>query len=132
VVADPCRPETPLSLLHIHGLADGNVPFEGGEPTKSFQPDPPTYAPVRDGIATFVRADECRATPRVATADVVTTERWRGCTDGTGVELITIADGGHSWPGGERMAQILDPPSDALDATATIWRFFATHPRHDR
>jgi polyhydroxybutyrate depolymerase len=129
VVADPCRPKKPLSLLHIHGLADGNVPFAGGDPTKSFQADPPTYPPVRDGIDTFVHTDACRPKPRVATSGVVVTERWRGCKVGTGVELITIAAAGHSWPGGERMAQILDPPSDALDATETIWRFFAAHPR---
>jgi len=129
VVTDACVPEVPVSLLHVHGLADGNVPFDGGLPTKSFQVDPPSYAPVRDGIAPFVRADGCRATPRVAKHGVVTTERWRRCDDGTAVRLITIADGGHSWPEGHRMADILDPPSDALDATATIWRFFAAHPR---
>jgi polyhydroxybutyrate depolymerase len=129
VITDPCRPRKPVSVLHVHGLADQNVPFGGGEPTKNFQPDPPTYAPVRDGIDTFVRTDECRRAPRVRTSGVVTTERWRGCDAGTGVELITIADGGHSWPGGMRIADVLDPPSDALDATATIWRFFQAHPR---
>jgi polyhydroxybutyrate depolymerase len=129
VITDPCRPKKPVSLLHVHGLADGNVPFDGGDPTKHLQPNPPTYPPVRAGVDTFVRADRCRPKPRVTKAGVVTTDRWRGCTSGTAVELITIADGGHSWPGGERMAQILDPPSDALDATTTIWRFFAAHPR---
>jgi polyhydroxybutyrate depolymerase len=128
-ITDPCRPKKPVSLLHIHGLADQNVPFGGGKPTKFFQPDPPTYAPVRDGIDTFVRVDGCRRTPRVRTSGVVTTERWRGCDAGAGVELITIADGGHSWPGGMRVADILDPPSDALDATERIWRFFEAHPR---
>jgi len=42
---------------------------------------------------------------------------------------VTIADGGHSWPGGQQMARVLDPPSSALDATATIVDFFAAHPR---
>ena len=129
VVADPCAPDEAVSLLHIHGLADRNVPFDGGLPTKSFQVDPPSYPPVRAGVESFVHVDGCGADPRVARNEVVTTERWRGCDDGTAVTLITIADGGHSWPGGMQMAAILDPPSDALDATATIWRFFAAHPR---
>lgn len=128
-IVEPCDPDVPVSLLHIHGLADGNVPFEGGRPTKSFQVDPPSYPPVRAGVDRFVRADGCRATPRVAEERVVTIERWRRCDDGTGVALVTIADGGHSWPGGTRIVEILDPPSDALDATTTVWRFFAAHPR---
>ena len=126
-----CAPARPLSLLHVHGLADRNVPFDGGAPTKSFQRNPPDYPPVRDGIAVFTAKDGCSAKPAVTHDGKVTTERWRGCDAGTAVELITISDGGHSWPGGRRMAKILYPPSDALDATAVIWKFFAAHPRHD-
>jgi len=118
-----------MSLLHIHGLADENVPFEGGLPTRGFQRNPPSYRPVRESLEVFVRADGCTPTPRVRTRGVVTTERWRRCDDRSAVELITIADGGHSWPGGEQMARVLDPPSTALDATAVIVDFFAAHPR---
>jgi Poly(3-hydroxybutyrate) depolymerase len=46
---------------------------------------------------------------------------------GSEVELIVIEGGGHSWPGGERLARFLDPPSSALDASDEIWRFFARH-----
>ena len=49
------------------------------------------------------------------------------CSGGSEVELVTIEGGGHSWPGGDRLARFLDPPSPALDATAEIWRFFARH-----
>jgi len=129
LVTDGCSPTAPVSILHIHGLVDGNVPFDGGLPTKSFQPNPPVYRPVRESLDVFVQADACRPTPRVRTRGVVTTERWRGCTGRSAVELVTIADGGHSWPGGQQMARVLDPPSSALDATATIVDFFAAHPR---
>jgi polyhydroxybutyrate depolymerase len=129
VVTDGCDPRVPVSVLHVHGLADENVPFEGGVPTRSFQADPPAYRPVRESLDVFVRADGCTATPRVRTRGAVTTERWRGCTDRSAVELVTIADGGHSWPGGQQMARVLDPPSTALDATAAIVDFFAAHPR---
>jgi len=130
LVTDGCRPTEPVSLLHIHGLADRNVPFDGGSPTRSFQPNPPVYRPVRESLDVFVHADGCTATPRVRTRGVVTTERWRGCTGRSAVELVTIADGGHSWPGGQQMAKVLDPPSSALDATTSIVAFFAAHPRH--
>ena len=55
------------------------------------------------------------------------------CPDGRAVELIAIAGAGHQWPGapgpGPTASGLLrlDPPSDALDATGTIWRFFAEH-----
>ena len=48
---------------------------------------------------------------------------------GTAVELLTIAGGGHAWPGGQRMSPLLDAPSQAYDATPAIWRFFAAHPQ---
>ena len=130
LVTDGCSPSAPVSVLHIHGLVDGNVPFDGGLPTKSFQPNPPVYRPVRESLDIFVQADACRPTPRVSTEGVVTTERWRGCAGRSAVELVTIADGGHSWPGGQQMARVLDPPSSALDATQAIVDFFAAHPRH--
>ena len=60
---------------------------------------------------------------------MLTRESWRGCDGRTAVQLVTIADGGHSWPGGVQMAEILDPPSTALDATALITAFFVAHPR---
>lgn len=128
---DGCAPAHPVSLLHIHGLADGNVPFDGGYPTTSFQRNPPSYLPVRDGVQRFATAAGCPAPsePETTTSSPVATERWPGCAPGVDVELVTIADGGHSWPGGHRLARVLDPPSDALDATASIWRFFAAHPR---
>jgi polyhydroxybutyrate depolymerase len=126
-----CNPVHPVSLLHIHGLADGNVPFAGGRPTSSFQVDPPAYPPVRDGIDRFVSASGCAPAPQPSTGPDprVTTQRWESGAGGTAVELVTIADGGHSWPGGRRLLRALDPPSDALDATQVIWWFFAAHPR---
>ena len=111
VVFDGCAPSTPISVLHIHGLADNNVPFDGGLPTKALQATPPSYPPVRDGIATFVQADGCTPKPRTRTTGMVTRETWRGCDGRTAVQLVTIADGGHSWPGGVQMAAILAPPA---------------------
>ena len=123
-----CRPSRPVSLLHIHGLADQNVPFEGGVGPKAAQRNPPSYPPVRSGVLAWATTDGC-GTSTTTTARLVTTERWATCRAPTAVELITIADGGHSWPGGQRLSVILDPPSQALDATSVIWSFFAAHPR---
>ena len=58
------------------------------------------------------------------------TTQTAGCADGRTVELISVAGAGHQWPGGEpsplaeKLAGI-PAPSTALDATDTIWQFFA-------
>lgn len=123
LVTTPCQPTRRVSILHIHGLADQNVPFAGGYPTKSAQPNPPSYPPVMNGLATWATINGCGSSSSVTSGKVVT-RTWTGCASGIAVRLITISDGGHSWPGGQRMSFILDPPSTALDATATIWAFF--------
>jgi polyhydroxybutyrate depolymerase len=129
LVVDGCRPSQPVSLLHIHGLADRNVPFDGGFPTRSAQADPPDYAPVRDGVDVFLRADACGAKAKSQHDGPVVTERWSRCDAGTAVELVTIAGIGHAWPGGLQPRAEADPPGDALDATEVVWEFFADHPR---
>lgn len=125
----PCRPSQRLSVLHIHGLADQNVPFAGGVGPAAVQRNPPDYPPVLDGVQRWAAIDGCRVRLPAAVDGGLTTTRWAGCRNRTTVELITIAGGGHSWPGGQRMAAILDPPSTTLDATATIVSFFAAHHR---
>ncbi len=51
------------------------------------------------------------------------------CRDGRAVNLITIEGMDHEWPGSQSARKEADSPSKALDATATIWEFFATHPK---
>ena len=83
-------------------------------------------------IAGWEKTDDCAA-PAVTTAGSVTTSV-ASCPDGRAVELITIAGAGHQWPGGvdrpllQHVLQ-LDPPSTAINATSTIWAFFAAHPQ---
>lgn len=85
------------------------------------------WRPVPDTIARWRELDACAATSETTAGAI--TRSVSACTAGTAVELDTIAGGGHSWPGGQRMSVLLDPASPALDATRTLWRFFAAHPR---
>jgi polyhydroxybutyrate depolymerase len=113
-----CPAPAPISVIHIHGTADHNVPYH--EPAGSTIPGIPEVN------ATWRGVDHCDA-PAVKTAGAVTTSI-AACPGGRTVELITIAGAGHQWPGGVP-DPLGDPPSTALDATQVIWEFFAKHHR---
>jgi polyhydroxybutyrate depolymerase len=125
-----CEHPQRVSVLHVHGLADRNVPFDGG-PGSGFVHV--TYRPVSAALAVFRKADEC-APPVTTPAGPVTTTRF-ACAAGRIVQLTTVAGAGHQWPGGVpppvRAAELLrlDPPSTALNATELIWSFFDALPR---
>jgi polyhydroxybutyrate depolymerase len=124
-----CPSPAPISILHIHGTADQNIPYNGGEGQGVAHIDGPAVPAL---VASWRSADGC-GPPGVSTAGVVTTST-ATCPDGRSVELITIAGAGHQWPGSASKPLIqkalgLDAPSTALNATATLWRFFAAHPK---
>ncbi|MCZ7529881.1 MAG: polyhydroxybutyrate depolymerase [Acidimicrobiia bacterium] len=99
-----CAPSAPVSLLHIHGLEDDNVLFEGGRNRKGLvKQDRP---PVLDGIDTFLAANDCSSEVSVTDGEAVVAETWSDCAADSAVELVTIASGGHSWPGGEAVGAI--------------------------
>lgn len=123
-----CPSPARISVIHVHGTADTRIPYEGGEGSGSAHIDGPSVPSV---VAGWEKVDGC-GTPAVTTSGSVTTSV-ASCPEGRAVELITIAGAGHQWPGGvskpvlQRLLQ-LDPPSTAIDATSTIWTFFAAHP----
>jgi len=124
----PCPNPAPVSVVHIHGTADRNIRYDGGPGDGVAKIDGPA---VPDVLASWRQVDGCAA-PVVTVAAPLTTSV-ATCPAGRTVELVTIDGAGHQWPGAASRPAVerllgLDPPSDALNATDTIWRFFATHP----
>jgi polyhydroxybutyrate depolymerase len=124
-----CPSPAPISVIHVHGTADERIPYDGGRGSGTAHIDGPAVPALN---AEWRAIDRC-ATPTVTTRATVTTSI-ATCPGGRAVELITIAGAGHQWPGGVSRPILqkllgLDPPSTALNATDTIWRFFAAHPR---
>lgn len=123
-----CPSPAPVSVIHIHGTADRNIPYDGGRGEGFAHIDGPAVPAV---IAVWRATDHCAA-PSSAVGGSVTTSIAL-CPDGRAVELITIAGAGHQWPGSPPKPLIqrllgTDPPSRALNATGVIWSFFAAHP----
>ncbi|OBA72120.1 polyhydroxybutyrate depolymerase [Mycobacterium sp. 1554424.7] len=126
-----CSRARATSVLQIHGTADDRVPYNGG-PGKAFaiNGNPRVDGPSVESVnATWRSIDGC-GPPTSTTAGSVTTQT-AGCPDGRTVELISVAGAGHQWPGGQPspLAELagIPEPSAALNATDTIWRFFAAN-----
>ena len=119
-----CKPAQPVSVFHIHGAKDENVPLAGGVGKKAHEKE--DRKPVQDTIDFWVKQDGCSVSTHSQEPDVLMSN-YGGCDAGTEVSFFVIQDGGHAWPGGQRIALFLDEPSRALNATPEIWRFFSTH-----
>ena len=122
---DRCRPSRPMPVLVIHGSADRNLPIDGGVGAKAFAVH--EVRSLASAIDFWRRHDGCSESARSAVDGVVRRMSYSSCNGGSEVEVVTIEGGGHSWPGGDRLARFLDPPSTSLDATDEMWRFFARH-----
>jgi polyhydroxybutyrate depolymerase len=122
---DRCRPSRPVPVLVIHGSADRNLPIEGGPGAKAIAVH--EVRSLASAVDFWRRHDGCSENTQSEVDGAVRRTRYPSCSGGSEVELVTIEGGGHSWPGGDRLARFLDPPSPSLDATAEVWRFFARH-----
>jgi polyhydroxybutyrate depolymerase len=123
---DDCAEPRPVSVHHVHGLLDQSVRYDGSPGTGVAQVDGPSIPDVLD----FWRTVNGCLAPTVVTAGPVQRTVAR-CSEGRSVELVTVEDAGHQWPGSETVRGDADEPSSSLDATEEIWRFFAAHPRPD-
>lgn len=102
----PCAPTNPVSVLAIHGTADGIVPMAGGMVDIVF-------SPMADVIARWRSIGRCADKSTVVVDGVNTTTTW-ACAGGSTVSTRIVAGGCHCWPG---------------DASREIADFFVAHPR---
>jgi polyhydroxybutyrate depolymerase len=102
----PCAPARPVSVLALHGTADGTIPIAGGRVDIIF-------SPMADVIARWRSLDDCAETATASVEGAVASTTW-ACAAGNAVETRTYAGGCHCWFG---------------DASRVIADFFAAHPR---
>ncbi len=105
-----CQDPKPVSVLHVHGLEDRFIRFDGSPGLGSDEVDGP---PVPDVIAMWRAVNNCGAPVEMTQGSI--TRSVSTCLDGNVVELITLADAGHEWP-----------ETDDFDTTTAIWTFFAS------
>ncbi len=108
---NPCQPQQPVSVLHVHGENDSLVPFEGGG---NFDIEVP---PVK-GLAAWVKLDHCSGEEQVEHNGILTHTTYGICAPGVSVELYMIDGYDHGW---------LNTPNAPI--SQIVWDFFATHPK---
>jgi polyhydroxybutyrate depolymerase len=122
----PCPTSRAVPVLSFHGVADPVDPYNGhGQKYWSYSvPQAAQYWASQDG---------CSAKAASSKPDKgVTLTTYSGCHAGAVVELYSIAGEGHEWPDGPtlppELTSLLGPQSNAIDADAVMWQFFAAHP----
>jgi polyhydroxybutyrate depolymerase len=107
----PCEPEQPVSVLHVQGMADRTVPYEGGGQLG--------FPPLEQVIATWVDINDCPSSPTVDNPiEKIKRSAYTPCKAGTAIEVYAVESGGHGW-----VSKYVYPLSE------TIWDFFAAHPK---
>ncbi|MEO7443543.1 MAG: PHB depolymerase family esterase [Acidimicrobiales bacterium] len=119
MLLDDCLPTRPVSVIEIHGTADGVVPFAGGKVLSDRVATAPAPASVAV-VGRWAALDGCPAPPVIRIEGPVTTTTWTGCAGATSVRLVAVQDGGHNW-----FATEFGLPDGAVDATGEMLRFFA-------
>ena len=137
-----CHPPAPVAVVGVQGVNDPVVPFAGGEVGRSTPGS--AGGSVESSRATqelWRSIDGCGPTPTatpmhasVQDGTTVTRRAYPDCR--ADVVWYEIAGGGHRWPPhhaqgvAETLARrTLGVSSQNIDASETIWAFFAAHPR---
>lgn len=134
---ETCKPSRPVAVMHFHGTADAQAPFNGGQGKGNALTNVrPVFLSVQHSLDQWIKANDCAQPPEAvqlpdAAADGMTVKRttWGGGKDGTEVVLIEITGGGHTWPGREPPLEKLGPSTKDISANDLMWEFFQRHAR---
>ena len=133
-VYSSCKPARVVPFLLMHGSADTFVSEAGGIMTKG---DGGLIASTTQTVQLIRGLNGCSSTPATSIINPVNDgtsvklERYSGCLAGSEVLFYNIENGGHTWAGGLQYlpAIIIGKTSQDINASSTIWSFFADHPK---
>ncbi|MDQ6717953.1 MAG: hypothetical protein M3Z17_06355 [Gemmatimonadota bacterium] len=128
LVDSRCQPSRPVPVAIIHGTADEDVPFADSALSASPFLLPPELLRLPPSARFWAMENGCSGFVSRVIAPTVTRTSFHSCT-GADVAFYGISGGTHSWPGGKRDGADGQTPSQDLDASGTLIRFFLAHTR---
>ena len=131
-----CKPVEPVAYIAFHGTEDHIVPYDGGPVVPGVE-SLGAYQSAHEAAAFWVEINGCSATSvreDIPDTNQVDTSRayretWSPCESGRTVELVTLEDAGHTWPGRQTRSVTPGETNLDIDATQAIWDFFESHPK---
>jgi len=127
VTVTETKPKRPVPVIHFHGTKDTFVPFDK---PKERAPQFMKLKSVDESIQLWVKLNGCDEKPKTDTLSregdemKVTRTTYAGGKDGAQVVLVTIEDGGHTWPGQKPPVGFIGKSTTNVSANALIWEFF--------
>jgi len=125
---DGPRPKRQIPILHIHGLKDNNVLFEGGVGSNQFQPEP--HRSNAETLGFFINAYGYANQPiEVQKGADYIFDRYGPPPGQPGppILLYKLPEGGHNWPGGiDTTGKRWNTGKmiETFPASTVIWQFF--------
>jgi polyhydroxybutyrate depolymerase len=133
-VAADFHPAVPVSVLIINGRDDPLVPYDGGAVGRTHG----SIVATERALQLWLDADDLHGEPHVRNVAAQKTGdcseqwlSWNGGRNGSAATQVTLAGGGHTWPGGAQYLPkaIVGAVCPELDASRAIWDFFKLHPK---
>ena len=119
-----CGGGKPVPIMAFSGTADPVVPFNGGTVSCCGHPK---IGSAPSAMAGWAKNNHCDPTPKdVRQSSEAIRRTWSGCSGTSAAVFYIIVGGGHTWPGSISIPR-LGKTTQQIDASATIWRFFAQH-----
>jgi len=124
------EPEYPVSMIAFNGMQDKRVPYDGGPPIENGS-HVYSWMSVNESITFWVEQNQCLSFPQrnISASKNIIIDTYSGGKNSSEVVLVTIVDGTHSWPGGQKGWDKGDEPTTEISATDMMWDFFSDHPK---
>jgi polyhydroxybutyrate depolymerase len=122
------EPDYPVSVIAFNGMNDTRVPYDGGRPLEG-SAHVYSWMSTNESISFWVEHNQCNTTPQqnISESGNIIIDTYTNGLNNTEVKLVTIVDGTHSWPGGEKGWAGGPEPTKEINATDMIWDFFKEH-----
>lgn len=112
------KPKSQVPIMHFHSMLDQRVPYLGGTGIAGN-----TFPPVLSGLNNWAKINGCETTPKLVFEDNNYIKyEWKNCKKS--IVYYLTKDGGHSWPGADKVRSGGDNPSTAINANDLMFEFF--------